>query len=293
SLTGRDGAAVLLDCSAPIFVAQQADLPEVVAKVVRPLGITRVRIDADETRTLEKVNVEPGETAWSALAHAAEANGLWPWFDPDGTLVVGGPDYTTAPVATLVLWGATNDGNVLNLTYTRSMHRRYSELTVLGQTQGTLTETAKHALKATATDTGVGYYRPRLVVDHEADDALLCQTRARKLIADARLASVDLSATVRGHRIARGGQPGAGRLWQPGQRVNVRSEPHGIDAVFFVMGRRFFGGRDQSPTTQLTLKEDGLWVLDAHPRKRVYRRGKNLSAGGIGDVTVDSSLEAP
>ena len=102
SLSGRDGAAVLVDCAAPIFAAQQVGLDEIVAKLVRPLGIEQVRIRADNARTREKVQVEPGDSAWRALANVAEANGLWPWFEPDGTLVIGGPDYTAAPVATLV-----------------------------------------------------------------------------------------------------------------------------------------------------------------------------------------------
>ncbi|UXZ48441.1 phage tail tape measure protein [Cupriavidus gilardii] len=79
SLSGRDGAAILVDCSAPIFVSKQASLQDIVANVVKPLGISRIRIDAAAVATREKVNVEPGESAWDALVHAAEANGLWPW----------------------------------------------------------------------------------------------------------------------------------------------------------------------------------------------------------------------
>ena len=92
------------------MAARQIGLADIVAKIVKPLGVTRVRIDATATRRREKINVEPGDTAWDALANVAEANGLWPWFEPDGTLVVGGPDYTTAPVATLVMRrnGTTN-----------------------------------------------------------------------------------------------------------------------------------------------------------------------------------------
>ncbi|MFX8035950.1 hypothetical protein ABTK80_20075, partial [Acinetobacter baumannii] len=89
-------------CSAPVFTSQNLTLDQVVAKIVMPLGVTKIRIDADNALRREKVSVEPGDTAWDALAHAAEANGLWPWFEPDGTLVVGGPDYNAAPVATLV-----------------------------------------------------------------------------------------------------------------------------------------------------------------------------------------------
>lgn len=274
-ISGRDRAADLVDCSAPIFTARLVSLDQIVAKLATEFGITKRRIDAASTRIREKVSVEPGDTAWDALAHAAEANGLWPWFEPDGTLVVGGPDYDAAPVATLILRKKGDRNNVLSLSRARSMHGRYSELTVLGQTHGTLTETGKHAIKAKATDKGVSWHRPKVIVDHESDSPAVAQDRARKLLADSRLRGFTLAAQVAGHRIVASGQAADGRLWAPGQRIRVISEPHGIDDVFFLMARKFTGGRQQGPRTHLTLKEDRTWVLDAHPHKRKHRRGKN------------------
>lgn len=280
SISGRDGAAILTDCSAPIFTAKQASLAEVVASVVRPLGITRIRIDAASTVTAEKVSVEPGDTAWDTLVHAAEANGLWPWFEPDGTLVIGGPDYSKPPVATLVLRRSGKGNNVISLRRSRSMAERYSEITVLGQSHGTASQASKHALKSTVRDTGVAVYRPRIVIDHDAASAASAQARGRKLLSDSRLKGFTLQARVHGHRTS------DGALWQPGQRIHVISEPHGIDEVFFLMARKFIGGRPHGTITQLTLKEDGVWVLDAHPHKRKHRRGKNSSAGGSAGMEV-------
>lgn len=284
-LSGRDGAAVLVDCAAPIFAAQQVGLDEIVAKLVRPLGVTRVRIDADSTRTREKVQVEPGDSAWRALANVAEANGLWPWFEPDGTLVIGGPDYTAAPVATLVVRKSGKGNNVISLAERAGLNGRFSHVTVLGQARGTATEPGRNGLKYTAEDTSMTAYRPHVVVDHEADSLAVCQDRARKLLADGRLRGYTLQARVAGHRIAAAGQPSDGRLWAPGQRVHVVSEPHGIDRVFFLMARRFSGGRNEAPVTQLTLKEDGAWLLDAHPHKNRYRVGRNHAYPQIIDAT--------
>ncbi|ARU30905.1 phage tail protein [Sulfuriferula sp. AH1] len=285
SISGRDKAANLVDCSAPVFVARMSSLADIMAKVVRPLGITKIRIDADATRTREKINVEPGDSAWDALSHIAEANGLWPWFDPDGTLVIGGPDYAKPEVATLILRKNGKGNNVLSLAKQEAVNERYSEITVLGQTHGTATETGKHALRATARDTNVSWYRPKIVVDHEADNTAVCLDRARKLLADSRLHGFTLQATVKGHRIVAPGQPAGGKLWTPGQRVRVFSEPHGIDGVFFLMARKFRGGRASGSRTELTLKEDGVWVLDAHPHKGKHRRGKNSAPGQIIDLT--------
>lgn len=282
SLSGRDGAAALVDCSAPIFVARQIGLADVVAKVVREFGVERIRIDAIATRRREKVSVDPGDTAWDVLANVAEANGLWPWFEPDGTLVVGGPDYTTAPVATLVL-RRNGTTNVERLDERRSVVGRHSRVTVLGQTHGTETEAGKNALRASVDDTGVSWYRPRIVEIH-ADSTAVCESRARKLVSDARLSGYTLSATVKGFRIVAPGEPGDGLLWAAGQRVHVISEPHGIDAPMFVMARRFSASRAGGTSTELTLKEDGVWAIEAHPHKRKQRRSKSSQKGQIVNV---------
>lgn len=286
TLSGRDGAAVLVDCSAPVFVARLVSLDEIMVKVVRPLGITKTRLDADATRRREKINVEPGDTAWEVLAHAAEANGLWPWFEPDGTLVVGGPDYSKPPVGELILRYNGQGNNVLSLDLRRGIAERYSHLTVLGQTHGTSQESGKHALSAAEKDEEMAAiaYRPKIVVDHESDNAATARDRARKLLSDARLRGFTLTATVKGHRLLAPGTASDGVLWTPGQRLRVRSEPHGIEAIFFLMGRKFCGGKGCGATTELTLKEDGVWTLDAHPHKLVHRRGKNW-AGELLDVT--------
>lgn len=288
-ISGRDGAAVLVDCAAPIFAARLADLDEIVAKVVRPLGVKKIRIEAANPLRREKVNVEPGDTAWHALANAAEANGLWPWFEPDGTLVVGGPDYSAPPVATLVMRTSGKGNNVLSVRRDNSVRGRYSEVTVLGQAHGTAHEQGRHNIQYTARDTGMQWYRPRVVVDHECDSVAVCEDRARKLLADSRLDGFGLAVRVKGHRINAKGMPGDGRLWTPGMRVRAVIEPYGIDDVFFLMARRFEGGRDVGAVTDLTLKEDGAWVLDAHPHKRKHRRGKNDATGQIIDASKGAS----
>lgn len=280
TLSGRDYAGILVDCAAPIFSTRLSTLQEIAAKIIRPLGLTKIRIDAAATRIREKINVEPGDRAWDVLAHAAEANGLWPWFTPDGTLVIGGPDYSKPPVATLVMRRDGKDNNVQSISRSRNAVGHYSQLTVLGQTHGTETETGKHALSATAKDDGAKFYRPQIVIDHESDNTGVAKDRARKLLADGMLSAFDLIIMVSGHRITKNG-----KLWEPGQRIQVESEPHGISGVYFLMGRRFKKNRAEGTLTELRLKQDGLWVLDAHPHKRKHRRGKNaIGPGEVVDV---------
>lgn len=272
AISGRDGAAVLVDCSAPIFTSRQVSVAEAVAHIVRPLGIAQVRVAPGaghatrHTAGHEKVAIEPGMTAWDALQQVAEANGMWPWFTPDGTLVVGGPDYTAPPVGGLVLRMDGTQNNVLALSVRDGVEERFSEVTVLGQSHGTEEAEGANALRAIARDTTAQWHRPRVVVEAECDTADMARRRARKLLADGRLAAFEMRATVRGHRAS--GPTGDGVLWQPGQRVRVLSEPHGIDGVFFLTRRTFMGGRDRGQVTELTLKEDGVWLPDVGKRRK-------------------------
>ncbi|MFZ6687501.1 phage baseplate assembly protein [Undibacterium sp. SXout11W] len=279
-LSGRDMAAQLVDCSAPIFVRKMATLKEIITSIVRPLGISKIRLQTTASTSIrEKISVEPGDTAWEVLRNAAEAEGLWPWFDPDGTLVVGGPDYSTPPVA--VLYAHAEGSNIESISRTDNVAERYSSITVLGQTHATAADGGKHNLKGVATDTGITWSRPKIVIDHETDTSLLCQERAAKLMGDSRLKGFELKITIAGHRIKVPGETGDGKLWQPGQRVRVASDLMGIDAVYFVMGRKLLRSRGYGTTTELTLKEDGVWIVEAHPHKRKHRRGKNALTGEV------------
>lgn len=281
-LNGRDGAGVLLDCSSPIFTRSSVTLAQVVANIVKPLGIKQIHEEAEIKLLREKVSIDPGDTAWDALRRAAEANGLWPWFEPDGTLVVGGPRYDKPPVATLVMRADGKGNNVLRLRERRSIVERFSEVTVYGQSHasgsGAGERDGRNNIKVTVPDTGVTVHRPKVVVDHEAINQDIARARARKVISDARIKGYTLTALVRGHRTD------DGLLWTPGQRINVKSEPHGIDGTYFLMARRFTGDKASGQRTQLTLKEDGVWTLDAHPSKRKHRRGKNSLPGKVLDV---------
>ncbi|MFP8487425.1 phage baseplate assembly protein, partial [Klebsiella sp. 2HUBk32mer] len=303
SVTGRDGAAILVDCASPLLTSRQASLEEVIAQVVRPLGIKNIELHAESSIRNDKISTEPGERAWDILLRACAGRGLWPWFRPDGTLVIGGPDYTTAPVATLIMRRSGEGNNLLSLTDESSMERSFSRLTVLAQghahstnkkkelgiidvtspttfsvtedadTSETeldtgLAETGQHGLQFTVEDPTVTYYRPQVIVMHDADDLEQVRYRARKMMADARLEGYSLIARVQGHRTS------DGVLWEPGQRIHVISEPHGIDAIYFLMGREFTGGRPGGAVTTLRLKEDGVWIPDAWPKKKKARKGR-------------------
>ncbi|MNR18600.1 Phage late control protein GPD [compost metagenome] len=112
-----------------------------------------------------------------------------------------------------------------------------------------------------------GIFRPKVIVDSSSESQDMATTRARKLLADSRLEGLEIRAVVKGHRSA------SGKVWAPGQRVQVRSEPHGLDDTYFLMSRTLRLTRGQGAITELRLREDKMWVLDGNPVKK--HKGKS------------------
>lgn len=282
-LYGRDRGSLLLDCSAPLLSLQLATLEQIVAKAVQPLGIQKIEYRAKPAAPRQKVHTEPGQSAWEWLQAACEVNQVWPWMDPDGTLVIGAPDYTTAPVADLIIRRDGVGNNVKRIQRVRGLHHSFSEITVLGQSSGD-GDVGHNAVKGVATDATVPLYRPRTVVDGNCESDELALHRATKLMADSRMHRDRLTVSVEGHRVATAA--GAGAPWTPGMRVHVLSEPHGVDAVYFIIRRTFSRSRSAGPGTELHLIPDGTWLLPLPfikakrrssygTRKGTYAKGNN------------------
>lgn len=320
TLTGRDLMATLVDCAAPIYFALDLSLEDIVAKVVRPLGISKINVQAESAamqtvvnkdtgkrstskRTRHKASVQPGMRAWDALKEACEAAGVWAWFEPDGTLVIGGPDYESEPVADLILMYDGLDNNLIDLRVEHDISKQYSQVTVLGQSaggnstgrvvvvseDGTSSADAgswqeskgQNAIQASVRDERLikrGINRPLVEVEANCtqEEAL---RKAKKIMADGKMAALTITATVRGHRTD------SGLLWAPGMRVNLISEPDWVNATFFLTAREFVGGEKTGQITELTLKPDKTWLpeLAAQNKSR-----NNAGSGGSGRVIVVS-----
>jgi prophage tail gpP-like protein len=280
-LSGRDRASLLLDCSAPILSLQMATLEQIINKAVIPLGITNIEYRAKPAAPRQKVHTEPGQSVWEWLHSACEANQVWPWFTPDGKLVIGAPDYTSSPVADLILRFSGEGNNVKSIQRSQSIYQSFSEVTVLGQSAGS-GDVGHNNMKGVAKDESMPIYRPRTVIDGNCESIDLAIHRANKIMADSRMSRDKLSIKVDGHRVATSN--GTGSPWAPGMRVHVLSEPHRIDAVYFLIRRTFTRSRSAGPATDLSLIPDGTWLLNLpfvkDKRKSDYGKKKGRYAVG-------------
>lgn len=147
SLSGRDLAGFLVDCSAPQLNVKGMTVLDAAKKLAAPWPqIKAVVFKAENNPALDKIDIEPGETVWQALTHIANSVGLHPWLEPDGTLVVGGADYSSPPVATLC-WSRTDSRrNIERMDIEWDTDNRFSEVTFLAQSHGRSGDSAKHDL---------------------------------------------------------------------------------------------------------------------------------------------------
>lgn len=275
SLNGRDRASILVDCSAPITNVKGLTVLDAVKKIVEPLGIKKVALRAENNPTLDKVDIDVGETAWNAAMRCANSAGLHLWFEPNGELIVGGADYSTPPVATLCCMkdGKRNNFEQADLTF--DVSNRFSEVTFLAQSHGKQGQDNKNDLKWVYNDPEMTTYKPKTVVVSDVDNLEALQKWAKKYIADSVLEGFTLTIVVPDHKMQ------DGTLWQPGQRVHVICEEYAIDAIFFLMGRRFILSRNAGTQTELRFKQDGIWTPDAYnakAEKARKRKGKKLMA---------------
>ena len=281
SLNGRDRASILVDCSAPITNVKGLTVLDAVKKIVEPLGIKKVALRAENNPTLDKVDIDVGETAWNAAMRCANSAGLHLWFEPNGELIVGGADYSTPPVATLCCMkdGKRNNFEQADLTF--DVSNRFSEVTFLAQSHGKQGQDNKNDLKWVYNDPEMTTYKPKTVVVSDVDNLEALQKWAKKYIADSVLEGFTLTIVVPDHKMQ------DGTLWQPGQRVHVICEEYEIDAIFFLMGRRFMLSRNGGTQTELRFKQDGIWTPDAYSakaekaRKRKGKKGKKKNQGDL------------
>lgn len=268
SINGRDKCALLVDCSAPIVNFKGLSLLEAVKKIVNPLGINKVELRAKADISYDKTDLEVGMSAWDAVAQLANSAGLHPWFDPDGTLIIGEADYITPPVAMLICnYFNDNNNNVKSVEHELSSANRYSEVTFLGQSHGKKSDRSKHDLKHVVKDETAKFHKPKTVVCGDAENLDALKKMAKKALSDMQLEGLSITVDLQGH------YTDDNVLFKNGQRVHLRSDVFEIDDIFFVMGRRFSLSRNSGMTTTLTLKEDGVWLPDS-PKRKKGKKGK-------------------
>lgn len=262
ALSGRDLAGPLVDCCpGPTWSLPTTSLAVAATKALAELGVPAIVKPSPEALVpMSIIKAEPGETYWQMLTRYCRRLRLMPTMTPAGVLSLGRPDYITPPVAAL-FHGATpataNQTNVLEVSYTRDIAQRFSQVTVLGQSAGggsLFGELGAGQLVGAAVDpalVALGVHRPLVLDDGQVGSVTEATDRARWEVSTRAYRGQEYSCVVPGHGPARK------VLWAPNQTVTVVDEVAGVTGLWWVSGRRLIRDRQQGTRAALTLHPAG------------------------------------
>ena len=252
SISGRDLAGQLIDCSVPIFNGRQMTLDELVNKYVMGgdlKGLFKGTNIQNNAWLKNKVSVEPGENIWDAIVKAAAVTGQHVWLEPDSTLSIGDPFINAYKVATpLRLNKPDNNNNALSAEYTEDASNEYSEIKLLGQDGN-----AKN-LSASFKSDSKAHNRLKIVTMADIETQAEANTTIDKIKKDNDLQAYRLSSSVQGWEVD-------GRAWSTGFYVNFESNRiTRATAKWAVMGCTFTLSRSAGMLTQLRMQRQGDWA---------------------------------
>lgn len=250
TVSGRDKTCDLIDCAATVegpWEYKDQTLDKIASAIVAPFGLT-VRVDVDLGAPIERLVIEPGETALAAIEKGARQRQVLLVSDGLGALVLTRGGKGRAP-ADLIYPG----GNVIASGGCFSLRERYSAYHVVAQAEraggrrrkavnldataapltgggeGGSTGAAEHELAgvtiaATATDDQVTRYRPLVAPAATQLTAKAAQDQADWMMRTARAAAIKIEHTVRGYG------------WRPNELALVRDDFQQVHRDLLIAG---------------------------------------------------------
>lgn len=252
SVTGRDRAADLVDCSVVARPASwtQRSIEAIAAEIAQPFGI-KVVARADTGEKVKRFAIQQGETAYAAIERLARYRGLLAISNAQGEVELIRPG-SGAPVARLA-----EGVNIIGGAATHDARERYSEYLVKGQSSGddTVNGKAAAAVKGEARDPGVARYRPLLIIGEDQATPASLRKRAAWEASSRAAKGQRGTFTAPGWRIA-----GDGALWRPDLLVDVSAPFFLIEGTLLVTETALV--KDERGTvTELTVTPPEAWSL--------------------------------
>lgn len=279
TLSGRDLAGQLIDCSVPIKSAKQVTLGQLLEDFILKDSIGSIIhqiIVQDDSWLKNKISVEPGESLWDAIAKAAQVTGQFIWFEARGSLVIGDPfkdSYKVNKPLRLMRFGINN--NVLSLEYSEDVTGVFSEIQLIGQDND-----AKHIKASDEVSTPYAYKRLKIITLGDIETQAEAQAALNKIKHDNDLEAYNLNATVAGWTTG-------GKVWQTGWEITLQSNVlTRANAKWVVMGRTLNLSRTEGKTTTLKLKRKTDWaqpLIYKEQSKKTKKIRKDTSLG-LGDA---------
>ena len=198
--------------------------------------------------------IEPGMSVFEVLSNYAKSKGLLFYAMPDGTLVIGRPKDSGAAAFALTHRLDGRGNNILAGEMIDDISKRYSQVTVVGQKQGTDVLSATQINIETPIpikDDSFPFYKPFFLKDEYGGDQP--ELQARLALEKMRHDGFRLSYTVAGHSQGN-------KNWTINELAHVKDEDpnFALDNEHLIYGRTFSKSEDKGTVTKLRLGFPGM-----------------------------------
>jgi prophage tail gpP-like protein len=194
--------------------------------------------------------IEPGMTIFEVLSNYAKSRGFMFFSLPNGTFIFGRPKAQGAAAFSLTCQKPGPHNNVLSGEEIQDISRRFSQVTVMGQQQGTnALAAAAINTSATVTDSTFPFYKPFVALDN--NDQQSPALHARLLLEKQKHDGYSLTYRTSGHTQN-------GKAWTVNELCNVRDDVLGVNGTYLIFGRTFEMSKDEGTHTHLKLGPPGL-----------------------------------
>lgn len=261
SISGRDKAADLVDCSAYLgkWEFKAANLKQLAEKLCSPHGIP-VSLQAGLVlpKPASKISVDPGDTSFSVLERASRTAGVLVVSDSKGGIqIVRGPA-GTCPTALI------EGQNIKSASASFDVSSRFRKYVVLGQHHGSNEFFGEQAsgIKGTAEDPSirrtarVSVIRPEGNVTRE-----YAKVRAQWEATTRSARSSEVSVTVQGWT------QGNGALWPVNHLVSVKSPTLRVNGQMLITQATRSVDSSSGTQTVLTLKSPAAFLPEPTVKK--------------------------
>lgn len=276
-VSGRDKAGDLVDCSAYLdkWEYRNIAVDTFIEKVCLPFDIPVTlseALGASEAPPIQKLSIDPGDSAFEAIERACRASGMLVFSDGMGGIVLARAG--TGRCKTALIQGE----NILAASAEYDATSRFRDYAVLGQQNGNDNQSgpATAFIKGTASDPNVKRASRTLLVRAEKP-VTFAQAKKR----------AEWEATVRAGRSAtvaitvQGWTQSNGDIWPVNTLVTVRSPALGVDGDMLISQATYV--TDEGGTlTHLTLRDPRAFTPEPTVPKADKASGawKEL-AGGV------------
>jgi prophage tail gpP-like protein len=200
----------------------------------------------------QKTHLDATRTVFETLREAAVSRGVMFFALPDGTMVFGRPKAGGAEDFRLLRLRSGQGNTILSGGRTRDISQRYSQITVLGQQQGSDAIGADEInTAATVNDPEMVIFKPG-VFQNDNDTQSPAQ-HARMLLEKQRMASLQFSYRVQGHAQE-------GKNWRINRLCRVHDEilRPAANGIFLITGRSFELDKQSGRSTEVRLGLPGV-----------------------------------